>query len=926
MLLLLFCITSLSAERVGKILYKGYAEDFNDTTMDVPGDIVAMTEYIYVSHPESLTVLVDTPSIFFIIDHSGSMYEYSYDSASSTLEIPQDPLGNRFKVTRDLIDTLSNKRKFPGIEVGLAVFGSCLYYDTSDAIFQTVSGEPNTMFFDKGGFIPLLKLDRMYNGKLGADIIKEKLETTVKNKTLYVDWAGPDTVVKWEWVDLTAPAEFFFSPGTDINIGFIAAKKAMRASTYKKENHYCIFFSDGEATDGSPMNLYVQGTDVPTTFTIFFTETGQAPNSLVQMNDNIKQNGYSSSNPISTLWPYENTTYDSLMQFLMKNVISIFEQNVQVIPQEIEINGVNGNAVWDGKKFVLPSVVPLTGRTTDFVYNITFIVSYDSITINGDTIPVEIESTVPIDFSVYIDDAMTNPPDSFEVKYWDRTLGMYHNGNEISSINDNSMDELELRFEFDPGDAKYAYTKAEVEVFNKRGSEIDRETFTLDKQGSNNLFSFTFKREINPGNVTVGDGILQHSGFDTLVAVFRNSEKPKLPLDTFEIVIPVNMVTSLKVTKGIYFDNDAEGYVDSLFIGISGGSAAGNVDEIMDAIELPDFRKFTIDNYEVVSSGIAVVVTEKASQPQTYVTKDDKLVVNKQIKLPNGNTILEKSEVEIIDSIAPIIMKADFVDSIILIIQGSQQFISEDNHNNLSVVLSETVEKIEEEKPFTYYSISQDDTYEAKLKPLRYKDDFAEFRVLSVSGADAIKDGDSIRINWVYDNNVVDEVGNNQDNAKNIRREINAKTVADTVYKPAPFELIVKATICDKDIGYKLNSEITAIPEIQEVVKNLKSKNGEYKGIMVITLEPDPVENVSERDRYEGYLNLFDAVGNEIIRDAKMGYHKKNKQLIFVWDGRNQLGREVGPGGYAAIIPVTYYFDNKEERSETKEYVIGVRK
>ncbi len=441
-MVLLILVALCQAERVGKILYTGYAENFIDTTMLVPKDIVAMTEYIYVSHPESLTVLVDTPSIFFIIDHSGSMYQYDYDSASSTLDPPKDPLGYRFKVTRDLIDTLSNTRKFPGIEVGVGVFGSCLYYDTSDAIFQTVSGEPNTMFFDKGGFIPLLKLDQMYNGKLGADIIKEKLQTQTKDKTVYVDWAGPDTIIKYEWDDLTAPSEFFFSGGTDINIGFIAAKKAMRASTYKKENHYCIFFSDGAATDGSPMNLYVEGTDVPTTFTIFFTPDGQAPQSLQNMNENIKQNGYSSSNQISTLWPFENTSYDTLMQFLMDNVISVFEQTVQVIPLEVTINGVNGNATWDGEKFVLPSIVPLTGRTTDFLYDITFIIKYDSITITGDTIPVEIESTVPINFSVYIDDNMTDPPDSFEVEYWDRTLGLYHDDTKITSISDKTMDEL----------------------------------------------------------------------------------------------------------------------------------------------------------------------------------------------------------------------------------------------------------------------------------------------------------------------------------------------------------------------------------------------------------------------------------------------------------------------------------------------------
>lgn len=123
-LAILLCFGALSAEQVGKILYKGYAEDLNDTTIQVPRDMVALSEHIYVGHPDSFMVIIDTPSVFFIVDHSGSMFNYDYDSASSTLYPPADPLGYRFKVICDLIDTLSNKRKYPGIEVGVAVFGS----------------------------------------------------------------------------------------------------------------------------------------------------------------------------------------------------------------------------------------------------------------------------------------------------------------------------------------------------------------------------------------------------------------------------------------------------------------------------------------------------------------------------------------------------------------------------------------------------------------------------------------------------------------------------------------------------------------------------------------------------------------------------------------------------------------------------------
>ena len=74
------------------------------------------------------------------------------------------------------------------------------------------------------------------------------------------------------------------------------------------------------------------------------------------------------------------------------------------------------------------------------------------------------------------------------------------------------------------------------------------------------------------------------------------------------------------------------------------------------------------------------------------------------------------------------------------------------------------------------------------------------------------------------------------------------------------------------------------------------------------------------RDRH-----IFDAVGNEIARNIPMGYHEKTKQLIGLWNGRNTLGRIVGPGGYAAVIPVEFKFNGKVSHRATFTRTIGIR-
>ena len=173
--------------------------------------------------------------------------------------------------------------------------------------------------YDTGSYIPLLGLNMSYppSGSIGYDILRFYLDTTVKtqNNTSYVDLKYTPTPP--------------FPVGsqnqtTCINAGFDAARDAFSVCTRPKDRQFIIFLSDGEANQANgtdPINKYVDGTGVPTTFTVFFTRNTLPPANLATMTDNIKANGYSSKNPSSDIWAIQ-TDYPVLMKLLMDSVLT----------------------------------------------------------------------------------------------------------------------------------------------------------------------------------------------------------------------------------------------------------------------------------------------------------------------------------------------------------------------------------------------------------------------------------------------------------------------------------------------------------------------------------------------------------------------------------------------------------------------------
>jgi len=903
-----------SAVEVTKFAYRGQPEKYNNGVIVVPTRTVAMSNYLYVGSPKDTVFdTIHQPSIMFLIDNSASMRENS-DAV--------DPWGNRFKVTHSLIDTIY--RNSPYAEVGVVVFRTYLFFDDrDDPLFETISQDTAI-----SAYIPLLQLNKDYNGKKGYEIIKHYLQTdTVRDTTGISIINGDTTYTIRKTIDITYNPRWGVEGNTNINKGFYAIKKAMQSAQYLKENQFVIFFSDGGANKGNPPNQYVQDvkTGVPTTFTVYFLhpDSTQAPQALFDMTNNIKNSAYSSTNPKSNLWEYRNTTHDALMDFLMKNVVKEILKKSVFNPIQMIINGEEVTN-WDSAGFTFGKLFPLTGAKTDFLFTIKYHVRKD--TLNKQTgmlDSIAYDTTRYIDFDVVVDPNQGPLPDSlFDVRPWNRELGFYFNNTLVPAIRE-MMNPLQIRFDYNAGIAKYDYTNARVDIYTVSGSVKDRESFVLTKNGT--TFSANFQHKvIETGNPTPGDGVLQHYLVDTIVAVFRNSEDPKLPLDTLMIRVPSTFSGVVQAKNAWYFDNSADGYVDSIFIemttDINGGITNDQAQEIVNkALKLPTFRKFTINNYGRDSNNIYLHVTEeKSHNPFTYITPDDKLIVS-EVFLSAGGKI-EAGTISIIDKVAPIIhwdaKSASLVD-----------FMADSIIDTLYMKFSEPVKRVTANEPFYFLDLDNHTSYTVNLAGITQPEPGKMvFSVTSVSGVDYMEDGDTV---WIHETDrVCDEAGNSQNNNLNTRRKLYVKRIA------LPYEFIPQAVspVSFKTIGdNRVPAEIVSVLGSELANLNIqKNPGGDYCG-MIIMVVPDP-ENIGQFIpdlKIRGTLTILDAVGNTLVLKQPLAWWDQRKSLVSVWNLKNRNGRVVGSGMYVCLFEVeditpTLGYDNQPKKL-FKKITIGVK-
>jgi hypothetical protein len=375
-LLLFLNTTVFSADQSCTFRLTSCPESFNGTNIIVPTKVNAFAPGFYVCSPEK--VYVDTnantapPSIMFVIDNSNSM------NGKRNATEPRDLDGARFEVTSAIIDTIY--KMHPKAEVGLTVFTEFLFFDTKD---EHVIPLPYASFpFDQPknqGYLPLHKLDSAVSGgKRWVDIVKEYLKTkdTVIRNTNFVQ---PCTTAI-----LTHNPSFDYYGYTNINIAFEAAKFAMAKTTNAKEKQFVIFLSDGEPNHAWPLtkdNSFVSGTNMPTTFTIYFVPKNESvPGSIKDMTSNIRSNGYSTNNKISAYYGIQ-ASHDALLTMLLDNALNPILNTLKQDPTTLKLN----NVVYsDYRKadsvFWIPGGLPLKDGTTHFAMEIKYKIQKDDVT------------------------------------------------------------------------------------------------------------------------------------------------------------------------------------------------------------------------------------------------------------------------------------------------------------------------------------------------------------------------------------------------------------------------------------------------------------------------------------------------------------------------------------------------------------------
>lgn len=895
----------VDAKEVAKFSYKGKPEVFHQKSMTVPSEMVALSEYQYVpDFSESSSDTLYQPSIMFIIDHSGSMKQ-------------NDPEKARFKVTNALLDTLM--RKCPLAEVGVLIFAGKLEYWKGNQN-ANIDDDPYNASCpgEVGGYCPLYQLNKTYNGKTGYEILKSYVELNPAGRLAY----------KSNWS----------LSGTNITTGVNASKHAFTNTQRVKARHFNVFYSDGSASlpEDDP-DQYVVGTDVATIFTVYFQEDGASPppQTLRDFTSNVKKNGYSSNNPKSDIWSMQNVGVDTLLSFVMKNVMNTILKEGYMVPFEMTVNkgAVVNNWLNDSTGFTFARLFPLKAKETDFVFDIGYHKRHIFVDPNTGIIDtVNRDTTHTIEFTVEVD-ANQAPLDSmWEVKRWDRTLGFYYNSTLVNSIK-SGMNELEIRFEYDPGEAEYNYIKVTIEVTNTSPNGRDNERVSLTKRG--NLFSGKIKRELiaNSNNPTTSDNILQHYQSDNVSAVFRNDETPKLILDTLKITAPFEFDGEFTVTKAYYFDDSADGYVDSIRIEAqttnSSGITKNHIQEILDnALTLPVFRDFSVTGYDVVGNGFYLLVKEdKGHGPVTSVTKDDVLKF-KNYNFTSGE-LLSKRDIIPIDKVAPLI---HWKDRSVLALVHQDEFVMD----TLMITFTEPVKHIAASVPFRLLSITGNTRYTAKLDPINQPSpEQMVFAIQSLSGVEKMHDGDSI---WIYEGDRVGDVckdasGNTVTNFQNNPRNTKRRVYID--YRLLPFTYSPKAVspVTVKNISNTTNYEIpdshVSIFKKQGMLNDLglsKNNDGKYVG-MIINVVPDNLENVFENFKLKGAISILDPLGNRIIENKKMGWDNEKKRLIYVWNLKNRNGRYVGSSMYVSLIEIEETTDGAENSglTDVKKLLLGVK-
>lgn len=836
-------------------------ENLDGQVITVPRSVVALSSNISTCDVanifEGYVVISGTPAIMFVVDNSLSMTQGTGAGRNGN-----DREGTRYTVTRNLLDSIYAVQ--PEARIGLVVFREVLYFDqrTHDILVPLTGVTVTNRVHENQAYLPPLQLNGSYtlNGTTmtGIEIIRFFLQTRESR-----DGA----------VELVYNPQFSTTGYTNINNAFDAALQGLLqvpVADIPLEQRFIVFLSDGEPQNQGSLNPsyhggkdpygFMAGTNTPTTFTVFLNDGGAAPDSMERMTENIRNNGFSSSNPKSAIWTLR-TSYEDLMSLFMNNILQPILSVQSGYPTFVAINN-DTSAVRTDSSFVFSNSFALNEDSTRFTINVSYHLTDQA---TGRVF----DSTTYSTFTVIRRNAQS--PSDGELLCRNRDINLYHNGSPVTAVTA-AMSDLQVVFSTsDP-----AYKSVSVQVSNM--TQTDQVNLSLSQSGSG--FSGNFIREI--ASPVTADLKLQHGTQDSIIIIYRN---PDIPLDTIRKSYPFSGKI-LSLNSAIYFDRDADGFVDSIFTGITGEVTPSDLSSLQSLTHLPSARSFQIQSVNITDGGLAWIVREGSPEMKTYTDPGDVISMSDGI-LASGN-LTAAGSVQVQDRVAPVLISA--------------QYIISAKGDSISVIFSEPPAPITSVRPFLF---SRDGTvYQVTLE---------QNGILSgnqyTARISSVQSGFSIKVNdlvWINPPAMIsDTKGNAQTNENNRKVPITVKEI--------PYEIITKI----------INNPFRPEDQIPEAVKIAYSKSGLTPPSNGLTIVVEPTGEVLRNITLSGTVSIYDVVKNSIIKDKPGVYDLEKQKFYFAWDGLNSNGRKVATGTYIAVVNV---FDNQKNIKDTKVLYLGVRR
>jgi hypothetical protein len=440
------------------------------------------------------------PSIVFIIDNSGSMNE-------------NDPGAARFDVVSALLDDIHAIA--PGAEVGLVIFTRRLSFDHRENPFFKTAFPGDTAQHDS--YVPLTALNRVFgDGRRGIDTLKALLKHDDKGNLAHVTKLPASR-------NNSGMTRANTRDGTDISLGFMAGKAAMKDSKSEKAGQYFVFLSDGSPSTPDNgreglSNEFIAGAATPTTFNVFFdTQNGApvAPGTIVQMTGNIKANAYSSSNAQSAYWAIKlpgAQLQDVLQSQVIGNVLSLPAKPKSAALAFGDSTFTNGGM--DAKNFLFTKRLALLQDTTRFALDYT----YTYVDTSGG-LQVAKEKSVPYALTFVRAGDIPAPAGLTASCREQADINLFRAGRPIDKVTaEDSLLEARLTLPDGSGCKDCKLTVMASSTRSKDHEELIMAPGSGYQAGS-------FQREVS-AIPALGDGRLQHLPGDSIVIVYASPENP----------------------------------------------------------------------------------------------------------------------------------------------------------------------------------------------------------------------------------------------------------------------------------------------------------------------------------------------------------------------------------------------------------------